>query len=536
MYTMLVVDDEPLMRRYLSTNITRIDARWEVSAEAADGQQALAILADHAFDLVLSDIRMPVMDGLALAREIMRLYPRTCVAILSGHDDFAYAKEAVRCDVRDYLLKPLSEEELQRLLESTIRHIEERRATESAANAVSALSTEARDEVVRAFLKAAVSDNDVELRSLHPLLHRLCIDPVEDFAAPLVLLPDVDRLLSLSIPPSDLPVFRFILHRLAVELLTNAAHAVPFFDSEGNTVLLIGAESECEVKILAASSFDRIAATMSSYTGITVTGALGPPVEDSLQLGESYSQAVRILPTRLCGSGPLLFAPGCSALENDASVESPFLDGLVKGIATVQSALLSNDRPSLADAVSRYLQLIPCGVEPLAFAVHLLARVNDLLIPDSSDVASLEILARISDTRSNHGSDETNCALISEALSLTLPSHLRSRPIRVGHEAVLRAKEYIDTHYMEPISLSSVADRIGVSASYLSDLFPKTVGESYIKYLTRIRMTRAERMLRSDPPEKVQDVALRVGYVSVRHFQHVFKQFTGRTPTEYQDG
>ena len=103
------------------------------------------------------------------------------------------------------------------------------------------------------------------------------------------------------------------------------------------------------------------------------------------------------------------------------------------------------------------------------------------------------------------------------------------------HETVTRVKAYIHAHFAEPLSLALIADKMGVSPGYLSSLFHQNTQESYIKFLTRVRMEHAAQLLRAKPPEKVYDVAEKVGYLSVKHFSYVFKQHFGTPPGEYQE-
>lgn len=116
-FQLLVVDDESLMTTYLCGAIPRLNPDWVVSATARDGSEALAILGQQSFDLVLTDIAMPEMDGLELANQIRETYPQTIVVILTGYDEFDFARKAVRYGVYDYLLKPLDDDELGQVLQ-----------------------------------------------------------------------------------------------------------------------------------------------------------------------------------------------------------------------------------------------------------------------------------------------------------------------------------------------------------------------------------------------------------------------------------
>lgn len=112
MFTTLIVEDEPLMRDYLMRNLTAIHSQWETAGCARDGVEALALLKEKRYDLVITDIKMPRMDGLELANYIHANQPDTDLIILTGYGEFDFARAAVRAHAADYLLKPLQDAEL----------------------------------------------------------------------------------------------------------------------------------------------------------------------------------------------------------------------------------------------------------------------------------------------------------------------------------------------------------------------------------------------------------------------------------------
>lgn len=130
MFSALIVDDEPLMREYLSLNLNKIDSDWEAADTASDGIYALSKLKKRSFDAVITDIKMPGMDGLRLARYLSENHPSTYIIILTGYTEFDYARTAVRLNVFDYLVKPLREEELAAALSGiTARILQDRSGT-----------------------------------------------------------------------------------------------------------------------------------------------------------------------------------------------------------------------------------------------------------------------------------------------------------------------------------------------------------------------------------------------------------------------
>lgn len=127
MYKALIVDDEPLVREYLVENLSNIHSKWLASACAANGRKAIELLQDEKFDAVITDIRMPDMDGLELARHINERWEDTFIIILSGYDEFDYARQAVRLKAIDYLLKPINDDELHDVLDRIASLIGKRR-------------------------------------------------------------------------------------------------------------------------------------------------------------------------------------------------------------------------------------------------------------------------------------------------------------------------------------------------------------------------------------------------------------------------
>ena len=116
MYRALIVEDEDLMREYLENNLSAICTEWYAADTAADGQEAIEKIKSSHFDGIITDVRMPVMDGLAMSKVIREELPRIPILIVSGYNEFDYARKAVRLNIFDYLLKPIDEQELSAAL------------------------------------------------------------------------------------------------------------------------------------------------------------------------------------------------------------------------------------------------------------------------------------------------------------------------------------------------------------------------------------------------------------------------------------
>ena len=150
----LVVDDEPLMRTWLSKSIPKHSTCFDVPNTAQDGIEAIEYLKQAAYDVVITDIKMPGMDGLNLAKFIQENYPDTVVIIISGFNDFAYARKAIQYGVKDYLLKPLVDDDLIKLLNDISKRLQKHTPT------LLANPTEEERANPRAMLFRAILEDD----------------------------------------------------------------------------------------------------------------------------------------------------------------------------------------------------------------------------------------------------------------------------------------------------------------------------------------------------------------------------------------
>ncbi|MFC5468962.1 response regulator [Cohnella suwonensis] len=536
MYTLFVVDDEPLTREYVKTNLAELHSEWLFAGEAGDGQEALDMLEDgRSVDLLVTDIKMPVMDGLELARNAAQRFPNLKIAILSGYDEFALVKEALRSGVHEYLLKPVVRTEFVGMLDKIAEVLKTERRKRLAYETMVSLSQTTKSQVVNHFLKAVVSDNNVEIKALYPLLFRMKVSLVEAEGAIMALEMDEGQLLRRDVSPNDLPMFHYILHQTTLELAEPETGVTPFFDSEQRTCLLITGDDETDLLDKCRALFSSIGEAMRKMTGLEVWGAVGSVESESLQLHVSYRKALALLKKRLFSPSGELF------MHDEAEPPGPALKKLDKAIAGIRSALSDQHDPGFVSALRLYMELMEDSStgKLFRFGAFLLNRLQK----SQEDTAlggyeaSLLRLKQLSGQFPAPDSPEAVATAYRHMLQPLAPARLTESGLAGDeeHDIVKKAKEYIIGHFAEPLSLALIAEIAGVSPGYLSNLFQQNDNESYIKFLTRVRMEHAAKLLRAKPAEKVYAISEKVGYVSVKHFSYVFKQYFGIPPGEYQE-
>lgn len=533
MYKLLVVDDEAYTRNYMKVHIPKLNEHWEVVCEASDGCEALDMLARHEIDLIITDIRMPEMDGLQLSKQVAELYPSQHIIILSGHDEFAFAKEAIHYGVEFYLLKPIVKEELKEALERITLQIEEEKTKQLAYHTMKNFSDTSKAHVIKNFLKAATSDNSVEIKALYPLIHRFKINLIENEAIIMILALDQDVLLDQSIPVHDYPVFQFILNEVATEIIEGLGKGWVFLDYEEQTVVFLKGESEEALIAASQELFNQINEIMLKDTGISITGTAGNTEHEVLQVYVSYRNAKHMLLNRLTLGGNAFY---CYKEQQDIQHRLAVLD---KIISTIQSSLLNENDMLYFEAIKQYTELIESTSrsEFYHYGAYLVQHMSRLNTHDQGEklekaLQQLKMSGRqisLSTTPDEIIHSLSNITKVFSEETSSDPKHINE------HDAVRRAKEYIYAHYAEPLSLALIAEKIGVSINYLSSIFHSSLGESYIKFLTRVRMEQAAKLLTVKQPLKIYEISERIGYISVKHFSHVFKKHYHITPGEYQE-
>lgn len=526
MYHILVVDDEKLMRTYLAGSIPSYTSKFQVSGIAEDGLEAIALIKKQHFDVVITDIRMPEVDGLSLAKYIADNFPAIIVIIISGYDDFEYARSAIQYRVTDYLLKPLVDQNLIQLLETVARRLDEQRPY----GFLSCANISGEEELQKALVGSILEENSELTYELFHKMQSHGITCPSDIYMLLKCVPDTLSLFLKNHRAFDVTTDHLRLNQILQDICKDYGYTA-LYNTDGATYILLNAFSAAQLtqqfQVLYA------AITKQSHAGnmpkITVFGS--KPVNDILELPYALQDIYDITPlSLLIQSAPILsdktgeysdFIRHMQAL--DEQIYTDYLtcnvERLYLCIGKAYSLLQKERDISTMLRLGCYLIQMVCER----------ARVN----PSYRSKAYGELFRQANLYQSTGLPDKSTGIQILTATLCALMTSPCKTPVPESGELTAKAKKYILAHYQESISLSDVANHCGVNSSYLSDLFHKTLKEPYTKYLLRIRMEQAARLLGQNPGMKIYEVAAQTGFVSVKHFNTVFKKYYGMTPTEF---
>lgn len=533
MYSVMLVDDEKLTLEYLKMTIPQQDSDWQVAAACSDGIAALEWLAHHRIDLIITDIKMPEMTGLELSRKVKELYPNQKIIILSGYDDFKFAQQAIQYGVRNYLLKPISLEDLRKAL-SEMKGILEKEKRESQAYArLLNMSESGKRQLALRFVKGVIDRAEPETRSLYPLIHRMKISLLEGAARLLVFDLDMELLLDNGLPVQDISLYQYMIYQMVLEISENQKDPVwTVLDRFSHTVVLLSADTADGSLQKCKDLYHIVSEALQSQMKLSLSSAVSKPFTDIFEADKAYAQSIALL------NAKVFLSPGSfySAANYTPEIRQKSAS-LHQAVSSLWAAVSDRNAVNQELALSSILVLMPRYARPevLRFGLHWIQGIFSKWDEEISEHKKLceQAILKLAE---NYADDTRESALrrfLSIAQLLSASGNSGTGNID-ENLLITEAKNYILANYAQPLSLTMVADELGITPNYLSSLFHRETGESYIKYLTRVRIDHAIQLMKENPQMKIYDIVEKVGYVSVKHFSYVFRQTKGMSPSEYQ--
>lgn len=508
MFKVMIVDDEQLTREFLNNIIPALSNDWDVIGQAFDGQEAIDLLSEFEVDLIITDIKMPIMDGVALCQYIHENHPHIQVVILSGYGDFEYAKKAIDFNVTKYLLKPIVNDELQNALIEISNDLKLKKAEQLKYSRLLNASRQYKEELILKYLHAIISQSHVQIKSLLPLLYELEINLIEEEGV-ILLLQLSEETLSDSNAIKNQGLMKLLIYETATKLTYNTSNKV-FIDSRNNTLIFIPINENTSLFEKIRKIFEPINNLFNNQTSYELICYVGNKENEELQLHNSYEHAkIAIIQSYFSNEASKI------TLYNDREFHS--IEQLTNLIASTAYTIKGHDHLSLMLMKDSLLDFSKHHIKSsfqYSFCYYLLQQLSQLLsIEDDTYNGTLDIESILNYIYTCMNTLHTN---------------------KDNHSLVNKTKNYIYEHYQKPISLSIIAETLNVSSSYLSNIFHKSAGKSYIKFLTEVRLKQAATLLRSNRELTLEIITKKVGYISVKHFSYTFKKYYNISPGEYR--
>ena len=542
MLKIFLAEDEVVVRETIKRMIPWEELGFELVGEAADGEMALPLLIRQQPDLLITDIKMPFMDGLTLARLAKKEIPGLKVVILSGYDDFNYAKQAIGIGVEDYLLKPITKNALiERLSEIRSRYEHEKTQKEYYEKFQREMQAYEKNSS-RDFFEALVGGS-MDMMEVYKRAEKLGLDIVAEAYNVLIFTMNCDE--DFSGQRDEYSSWE----AESLELLENffAGHSsAMLFRSNifSYGVLLKGQRETIEENTRAC--VDEIRKILSRQDGRREWFlAVGQSVDRLSQIQKSYHTASRAFSQRYLYDENILYYdemetmehPGGQAeAEDNAYLQKVDVNALNPAI--LQKFLSNGLQEETENFVKDYFYAI--GQEPmesLVFRNYVILNVRFSVISfikglgcDTNEMESADTEEVLAESGKNM---ESAIAYAEKMISQAI--EIRDQNSGNKNRSILKtAVDFIDSHYMdEEISLNTVANVANVSSNHFSALFSQNMGQTFIEYLTSLRMNKAKELLRCTGMRS-SEIAGEIGYKDAHYFSYLFKKTQGMTPSDYR--
>lgn len=542
MLKIFLAEDEVVVRETIKRMIPWEELGFELVGEAADGEMALPLLIRQQPDLLITDIKMPFMDGLTLARLAKKEIPGLKVVILSGYDDFNYAKQAIGIGVEDYLLKPITKNALiERLSEIRSRYEHEKTQKEYYEKFQREMQAYEKNSS-RDFFEALVGGS-MDMMEVYKRAEKLGLDIVAEAYNVLIFTMNCDE--DFSGQRDEYSSWE----AESLELLENffAGHSSAMLCRSNifsYGVLLKGQRETIEENTRAC--VDEIRKILSRQDGRREWFlAVGQSVDRLSQIQKSYHTASRAFSQRYLYDENILYYdemetmehPGGQAeTEDNAYLQKVDVNALNPAI--LQKFLSNGLQEETENFVKDYFYAI--GQEPmesLVFRNYVILNVRFSVISfikglgcDTNEMESADTEEVLAESGKNM---ESAIAYAKKMISQAI--EIRDQNSGNKNRSILKtAVDFIDSHYMdEEISLNTVANVANVSSNHFSALFSQNMGQTFIEYLTTLRMNKAKELLRCTGMRS-SEIAGEIGYKDAHYFSYLFKKTQGMTPSDYR--
>ncbi|MBR0496761.1 MAG: response regulator [Treponema sp.] len=532
MYSVFVVDDEPIVLEGIRSKIDWESSGFAFAGEATDGEIALSMLHEVKPDILITDIKMPFMDGLQLAQAVKRIQPWIKIIILSGHDEFDYAKKAISIGIEDYLLKPFTPDELLKSLQKTAVQIDKERKQLSDISRLKEelKSTEAlkKKEFLNNLVHGSEDMSDVMQES-----QELGLNLISRFYKVLI-----SRIKSRTDNIHNQEEACSLLNSYSASW----EQAECFFHHSNLLVCIFKGSTREELDESIFHAAEAIAHIATKNDDCTVLTTIGKTVEHLSQLNLSYEDAKKILEmggkeekNRIISSEDL--EEGLNPDSNANSSATGILD-LKENDPLVERLKYAgkNDISAIIDESMELIKNNPGQFSVFAsyLLVDLIFAVSKLVEKLGGDIKKLkpEILQRkfIDDAV---GDEKDFRKKVEQVLSFALEYRDSKMTGKYG-DVILKAKRYIEEHYADQnTTLTTVAEAVALSPNHFSTIFSQECKTTFIEYLTNVRLENAKRLMR-ETEMKGYDIAYECGFSDPHYFSYIFKKNTGLSPREYR--
>ncbi|MGO4270050.1 response regulator [Paenibacillus sp. TAF58] len=521
MYSVLIVDDEPEIRQGLRLKVDGVSLGLSIAGEAGNGAEAVDWLANHPVDIVITDMNMPVMNGVSFMEACHEHYPSLRLIVITGYEDFQYTKAAIRNHARDYLLKPITQDELREALLKVIHELDEERNVRDQQAMMKWRLSQYYKEMKEHFIVHLVKEELAREATIREKAKLFQLDTWEecsvcfltagfmertDGAGQLERSPDKLRLPFemvcrevAEIIPGQFQVFRDanytgLMHFIAMASHTNLDHLV-----------------------------DTLRNAVTDHLGYQPVISIGKTVIGLNQWKDGYLSS--LLEWNLKGNKK------SRALHNLSMPETVLSEETIKvlqrylsrgELPAFEQAIHKELKEAFAASQARFIKLVfqlYFMLDTLAYTAGIILDSTEQLWIRPEQVWGFDTAAKAQQFLNK--------------LAHKIVSGAEDDPAKAEHSMIQAAEQFILDNYMYDINLTMLAERFNYNSSYFSEMFKAKAGKTFIQYITDVRMAKAVKLL-EETMLSLWDIAELTGFSNASYFSSKFKRMYGMPPSDFR--
>lgn len=535
MLKIMIIDDEFYFREALKVSIPWNELGFEVCAEAKNGKDALEKAIKLNPDIMLVDINMPIMDGLEFVRNVNEKGINSKIIILTGHNEFNYAKQAVKLGVNNYILKPVDDEEIIKSLNEVKKIIEIETSTKIE---IGRLRKQLKDSLP--LLKDKLLNEIIQgsiIRSRNEAMKKmeyLNINIDSDYYQVVAIELEYEE--SLGWSDEDRQLWKFAVSNITGEVLAEQYIFDTCYDTDDRICIIIGlkeTEDNCDTSQLLYNRLELIKNAVQKHLSFTVTIGAGNIKNDLFDIHASYKEAIVALKNKLT-VGKNKVIPYSTV--SDSTIKSNLFTGehrsrLLLDLRTadeteVQKLIRQIFNEMRSENIHHEIIFVVC-IELVAVCLEYIVETG----LSFKDILPNNRINIIEELQSKGSIDEME-SWIEEIYRLTMELTQKSRNSKVS-KLIDEVKNYIETNYQnDSLSIDEMAKKLFVNYAHLCFIFKRDTGVTINEYLTEFRIKKSKEFF-DNGDTLVLNVASKVGYADANYFGKCFKKFYGLTPSKY---
>ena len=532
LYRIMVVDDEEEIRLGIIKKIDWESNGFVVVGDAENGQEALEKAEKLQPDAIMTDIKMPFMDGLELGKRLAESMPSTKIIVFSGCDDFEYAHKAIKINVIEYVLKPINSieliEVLKRLKEQLDREYDEKRNLQTLYKHYVESLPVIREQFLVGAIEGRISETQWEEQS-----EKLDIDFKEGYLSVALIHADgtvTSEENTLSIQ-KETALISISIKKIVDENMDKYCRFISFLYSD--MVVVIGNFENKENILSFIKGINEVCKVYERIMGFTISAGVGYTCDDPLNIRFSYRSAQSALDySFILGTGKAIYIDD---VEPDNSIQLQFDEQEER---TMLNAIKISSEEEITETIDKLFRKIEDLLLPFnkyrIYLMEIMTAILKLVQAYNLDIDEIfgENFNCYSYLETFDSIHDAKAWFIKKALKIN--RFIKKERINSSMLLVEKAKQYIKENYNNcDVSVEMLCSELHVSPTYFSTIFKRETEKNFVNYLTSVRLEEAVKLLNTTD-DKTYVIAEKVGYPEANYFSYVFKKQYGVSPSKYR--